>query len=258
MTLPLNQSVNLPLGDLLVYDLMLQQNDFVSIDVSTPYVDGDPVVGSVAANNAISFIGPRTTYVQEDAAGTFKIAIRDVFFLGGTAALEYLLDVNVDLVNLDTLTFTEIDELATNIDVPSAQVVTGTTRVKARLVVDEDTEELDHPDYFSFTLVQGQKVMIRTAERADAPLSDPDDVNSGKDNADTILTLLDPNGLEVATNDETLNRDGFSAIVHTAATAGTYTVRVDAYSIFFFGQDFFAAGYYALEVHPFPTGIVIR
>lgn len=255
-TLPLSQTAPITLGDLLMYDLMLQKNDFISINVATAYPGADPVVGSVATNNQISFAGPNTTYVQKDAAGAFKIAIRDVFFLGGTDALAYAMDVSIDLVNLDSITFTEVDELDTNIDVASAQALVGSTRVKARLITDEDTNELDHPDFFSITLAQGQQVLLRTAERADAPLSDPADPASAKDNADTIITLIDASGNEVATNDETSNGDGFSALVYTAAAAGTYTVRVDAYSIDFFGTEFFVAGYYALEVHILNNNII--
>ncbi|NOJ94062.1 hypothetical protein HMI51_14125 [Corallococcus coralloides] len=87
--------------------------------------------------------------------------------------------------------------------------------------VTEDTASATNPNTsanFEMTFVAGRTYMIGTCG-----------INESAHTGDTFLRLFDPNGLEVAENDDNCGDLG-SRLSYTAAVTGTYTLRAGCYA----------------------------
>ena len=104
--------------------------------------------------------------------------------------------------------------------VPLGDFVAGSTATTATLAVAGTTngniDSSGDRDYYAITLTAGQTYLFRTAGTTAA------------DTTDTLITLRDAAGNQLATNDDA-GEAGFSAVRYTAATSGTYFVDVSGF-----------------------------
>ncbi len=109
---------------------------------------------------------------------------------------------------------------------PAGDFVPGTTATSATLAVggtvNGNIDTSGDRDYYAINLVAGQTYLFRTSSTT--PLTGTAPAGA----LDTILTLRDASGAQVATNDDAGQYD-YSAIRFTATTTGTYYLDVSAF-----------------------------
>lgn len=83
-------------------------------------------------------------------------------------------------------------------------------------------------DHFVVSARAGQRILATTRANPDAPLIDPMNPEHGLEHADTVLTILAPDGAPLAHNDDTVGapRGHFSAASARAPVDGDYTIVV--------------------------------
>jgi len=186
-------------------DLVAGQTLIVSAEATSG--DLDPVVGvedengDVVAQNDDREQDDLNSYVEYTAPadGTYTVIMSNYGKTGG----DYLLTITI---------------LAPGEAAPSGNTSTNTTAPPTTAEADEVyTGYVDDatPQTYEITLEAGQGVVVK---------ADATDVN-----LDTLVTLLDENGDEVALNDDRSSDDLNSTLVYVAQTTGTYTIVMGNY-----------------------------
>lgn len=112
-------------------------------------------------------------------------------------------------------------------NVPAGDIVAGSTATTATLpvagTINGNIDFSGDRDYYAITLTAGQTYLFRT--NSTTPLTGTAPAGA----LDTILTLRDASGAQLATNDDAGEYE-YSAIRFTATTTGTYYLDVSAVS----------------------------
>jgi hypothetical protein len=210
VTLPYSDSGTIStIGSTNWYSFDVAAGDVLVAEVITTETDFTPVLVQLSEENFDFPVGDTPYIVGAAEMTSFVMGVRDEFFRGGASA-EYLVDFS-------TITPAVVAESEPNDDQGNAQSITLPARITG--VTDGTNESATSPDYFSFTAAAGDKLTIFTAPGTDM----------AADDADTVLTLLDSAGMELATNDDVSFGNTFSEIVFEVTTAGTYTVVLEPY-----------------------------
>lgn len=189
-------SFDVPAGDVLIANVITTETGFVP---------------QLVLLNDQNFDQPiDAPYIAGSAEGqTFTIGVRDEFYRGFAAA-EYLLEFS-------TVTPSSASETEPNDDAENANSLTPPVAVTG--VTDGTNDTATGPDFYTFTTDGPDTVKIFTSPGAD----------ENTDDADTVLTLLDSDGTELATNDDVALGNTFSEITYQVDAAGTYTIRLEPF-----------------------------
>lgn len=246
-TLPLDQSVNIPIGSYVAYDLDLLANQTVSIQSNSTFPTAEVIAGVINADKELALSATDVATYTAAAAAKETFLIRDAFFLG--TYMDQMYNANVQILSADvtTTTYTDAQETAGNTSVAMAQEVTNGSRVKGQTQGDPMANPAS-VDYYKVQLEQGDVLAAFTNPDADAPLRDPNDPSQGKEDADTIVKIVTADGMVLATNDDRISEKDstFGALLFKAPAAGAYYIVVEPYYLASF--DAFLNGYYTLDI----------
>ena len=237
-------SGDLPIGEYVWYQYALGPKQYITLTANTSATDGEAILATHDDDGA-SPVGPSATFFSE-AGEDLTFGVRDAAWRGVYETFTYPYTISGVVATLPE-TLTDVAEAAGNNSAATAQALTPPARVAGQVVAGDDPAAPIH-DYYKVTLAVGDRLLVTTSADPNAPLNDPADPTSGREDADTIIAILDPSGAEIARNDELANAEepGFSAAIVTAATAGEYTIVVESYYFDLFG--IFFDGYYLLNV----------
>ncbi len=209
VTLPYSDTGTIAtVGNTNFYSFDLAAGQILIADVITTETDFTPQIVQINEQNFdVPVDAPFITSAPEMTS--FVFGIRDEFFRGYAAA-DYLVDFTA--VTPSTLAETEPND-----DQAGAEALTVPARATG--VLDGTNETATSPDWFSFSATTGQTIALFTEPGTDMATED----------ADTVITLYDANGMELDTNDDISFGNTFSAINYEAMADGTYFVKVEPY-----------------------------
>ena len=237
-TLPFNVMGSYPApGDFMLYDVAVEEESLIQMSATS--ASAEPLVVLFADDGIVA--DEAMTY-KPGSTGTRTIGTRDISFRGANGATTFDFDMTAEVYSYAGLTLNAAVETGSNTDAASAQALTLPAQITGLTEVAVDG---DPADYFSFTASAGDKIAILTQPDPNAPDIDPNDPTQGKDDADTVISVIDGQGMIIAENDDMTTDvySTFSALVVEIPADGTYTIEVAPYAS---GDD--ANGHYILTV----------
>lgn len=216
-TLPVAESGSIAdVGNYAWYEFDVPANSILGLSATTSASDFEPMTAQLAGDGYAA-VDQNVASIISDA-GTVTAGVRDSYFRGGTG---YDFDVSFVAPSYDGLTFNDMAEDDANDTQENAQDVTANLPVAVTGTLDAAGPSDIKPDYFGVTLSSGDVVGVMTEAGAD----------DQTDDADTVVTILDPDGNVVFTNDDYIEQPNsfFSAAAFTADADGDYAVLVEPY-----------------------------
>lgn len=187
-------TITLDAGETVVITAIATEGSQLDTYLTLADADGN----TVAENDDYEFptsVNSQIIY-EADATGDYNVIVSN--YPGSSGEYELMIDYGGD--NSDTVTTT-----TTQVDLPDPDFTYNG-------YVDDDTD-----DTYTVTLEAGQGVIITA-------------VASGEGTLDTYLSLLDPDGVEVAINDDVdFPANTNSEIVYVADVAGDYSIIMSNY-----------------------------
>ncbi len=204
------------------------------------FIDADADSWIAARDTSDQLIGlPHGAVIDTHRGGTLTLGVRHGRPCGGTSELF-----------ADAIPSNWADGLPRLAEATDNHDPAHPQRLEAPARVAATTQDLTSPprDHFVVHARAGQRILATTHTNLDAPLIDPMNPERGRQHADTIVTILSPDGTPLAQNDDTVGapRGHFSATSARAPIDGDYTVVVSP----FYAEryDFHVHGHYDLVV----------
>ena len=241
--LPLDQRVALPQGDYVWYALDLLPGQLIELSATTTAIGVRPLPAWLNDQDTIALGDQGRASVYAPAASKVTVGFRDELFRGTYGQFSAQLDVSITSVDLTGIAYAPVDEAAGNTSPAMAQALTLPALVKGKTQADEDPVTFDH---YKISLGAAETISVLTEADPDAPLRDMSDPSLGKADADTVVRVLNAEGMVLSVNDDRFGGDGFSGLIFTAPAAGDYTLVVEPYDLGFFGL--YLDGHYLLKV----------
>jgi hypothetical protein len=218
--LPITQSASLPIGEYAWYKVTLPANSILKLDGATDFQGGKLAMAFLDEEGFIGLTAPGSLYVNR-AARELVVGVVDAYFQGTSGASIYNYTPYIALAaDLSGAAFIEASE-SNNNTAATAQALVLPALIRGEVVAAGAEAGVD---YFKVTLTAGQTIALYTS-------ADPAQAAAMMD-ADTTLTILDAQGVELATNDDAHgDQQFFSALVFTAPADGEYTIAVSAYDV---------------------------
>lgn len=211
--LPVDGEVTLDdVGTTLWYEVSVPANHIVQLEFTTAAGNFEPYLAMIHEDGYDWALPSPMAFISGDQATKEIFGVRDRYFRGGAG---YTVNVKMIAYDLSDITYTPVDDIATNVSVATAQAVTMPVEISGTMTGESATKL--NGDYFALSLEQDSTLIVRAGSQV---------------GADMLVRLLKPDGTTVAIeNDFYLGQEGtfYSAFVYDVSVSGEYTLEIVPY-----------------------------